>query len=541
MTQFKLRDYQERVINDTYSFFDSNINRLLLMMPTGSGKTAISTQLCIDAIRQRKRVLIIAHRTKLVNQIADMVGKFTGTTVGKIIAGKKPKYNAHWVFAGMIQTLRVRDLPDDIDMVIFDEAHESLFNKASERIMNKYFGDIWDLSKTQLIGLTATPWRTRKKEGFCRWFKAIVYSDSPGQMMSNGYLTKASLFSYDAGSMEGLKVGSDGDYTLKSMAKVCNEEYNQDIVNKYVSKFPKLKAIAFCGTVSQAEDLSSKFRAMGVTSDTVDGKMSESQRKVRYKTFKSGEIQVLVSVSTLTTGFDETSIDCVIIARPTRSVALLVQMMGRAMRLHPGKSTCYVLDFGECFESITKVGSHQIVDHADISYARLCPEYQKPANRKDTKDCPECDTPLPTFARICTHCNHQFIGKLKPKPKVVEFPELIPYMTLAGLKQYKWLRKQVCSRFENDLSPSTISIRFFNKYQRMPPQDFYLGALFSLDDNLVNYRAYRDYLFRHEISEKKAFKYFVQEFGDVGRTYTVDGNEYTCHDVLKQSRDALYG
>lgn len=528
----KLRDYQEDVINKIYANHSNGIYRNLVMAATGSGKSIMITKMALDASKKRKRVLIVAHRSKLVTQLKATIEQFTPYKVGMIMAGKKVNYQNHFVFVAMAQTLNSRKLPEDIDVVIFDECHETLYLKVAEKIFDKYCGKVWDLSKTQITGLTATPYRMKKKEGFCRWFKQTIKAPTVRSMINNGYLTKEVCYSYSIEGLEDLVESSNGDYTLTSLAKACSEEYNADIVAQYTAGFKEKKAIAFCATVDQAKDLAKQFTACGLPSLHIDGSMSESERNVLYKRFKDGDIRVLVSIVTLTTGYDETSIEAVILARPTKSIALLIQMIGRGLRLHPGKETVDILDFGQCFHRITKVQGKAIADHIDINYSRLCPVRNSNPGKMEEKECPNCGHKMRVFARFCDQCEHEFIGKLKPKPETIRFPELEPFMSAEGYKQYKWLRSYMSKKFQDKKSPLQVFAKFNSKFNRLPPNDFFLGAIFNLDNSEVNYKKFKEYFKACGIDPVTGLKFFQLEFGEAGRVYKTGLVDYTAPEKL---------
>lgn len=532
----ELRDYQKEVIRDIYKAHSERSYRNLVVLPTGSGKTLIAAQICLDSIAKGQKVLVIAHRARLVSQLKNTIEASTGYKVAEIVAGnKKIDYRGYFVYVAMAQTLNTRQLPDNISHVVFDEAHTTIYLAVAKKILNKYCGSIWSLSKTRITGLTATPYRMKKKEGFCVWFTRTIKSKSVRWMINQGYLTQERSYSYSVESLEDLELESDGDYSLASLSRICGEEYNADVVQKYYSQFKEKKAIAFCSTVDQAKDLAQQFTDSGLLSCHIDGTMAESTREGLYERFKSGEIRVLVSIVTLTTGYDETSIEAVILARPTLSVALLVQMIGRGLRLHPGKTEVSILDFGGCFDRIKSVKGNPISDHISIDYSQLCSGYKQNTFKLDDKTCTNCESKVTVFARFCSNCGHEFQGKLKPKPEVITFPELLPYINPNSYNQMTWLRKRICTLFEQRKSPLIIFAEFNQKFGCLPNHDFFLGAIFNLDVATINRQKYKEYLRDCGLTVKTGAFYFSLEFGKPDRTYHIKDKEYQLPESLRET------
>ncbi|WP_414590126.1 helicase-related protein [Scytonema sp. PCC 10023] len=276
--------------------------------------------------------------------------------------------------------------------------------------MTTYSGGILPLSPCYFVGLSATPWRTKKKEGYCQFFQAVVRAPHPEQLIKMGHLAYARHFGWNGlVDFSQLDTGRDGDFTQASMQKACDANFNAEVVRRFMELCPDRKTIAFCAGVQQAYNLADQFNAVGVISEVVVGSTSQDTREGIYARFKSGETQLISSVSCLCEGFDETSCNCAIIARPTKSRALMVQMAGRALRLHPGKEDALLLDFCENFQRLgvpTKGYS-----------TPLCPsDKQEPFT--PTKECPECHASVPQFAKICPECGYEFPSGEEPEQEL---------------------------------------------------------------------------------------------------------------------------
>lgn len=473
---FALRNYQKKAISDTYHYFRIGVKSVLLYAPTGAGKTVISSKIIADSVGKGRRVLFLCHRTKLITQTVSTLKKFFSIDSG-VIWGDHPQNPDAPVQIAMIQSIQNRELPKDIGLVIVDECHTTSYYKIFQRIINNYSNGCLPLSPCYFLGLTATPWRSRKKEGYCQFFQALVKAPHPGKLIELGHLTFARHFGWGGLiDFSQLETGSGGDYTQQSMQKVCNEEFNTTVVEKFLEVCPNRKSIAFCAGVVQAQDLAKQFNAVGIVSEVLTGEVEEGSREEIYARFKSGATQIITSVSCLCEGFDESSCDAAIIARPTKSRALLVQMSGRALRLHPGKNDAFLLDFCGNF--------HRLGISTKAYPISLCP-----SNKNDdfelTKECPECHAAVPSFAQICPECGYEFTQDGEGEEELgdndsLEFGEIL---SDEQKKQLGYLRGQLRKAYKSGKNVGRVSFLFWRKYQFTPPDHWYKDAIFRRGRN----------------------------------------------------------
>ena len=462
--ELKLRPYQVNAIASIYQRYKAGCKSVLFVGATGCGKTAIASKIIVDAVSRNCKVLFICHRGKLVKQAQKSLLDFFGIEAGIIWADNPTDYSLP-VQIGMVQTLQNRELPPDIGLVVFDEAHATGHFGASKRILNHYSGGILPLSPCKFLGLTATPWRTKAKEGFCYLFDGLVHNFDPCDLVKQGFLSRPRIFGYNGlVDFSELDSGSNGDYTIASMQAQCDEGYNSEVVQKFLEVTPDRKAIAFCSGKKQAWDLAKQFDGQGIAAEVVIGETTEIEREAIYTRLKLGQTQIVASVGVLCEGFDETSIDCVIIARPTRSKALLIQMSGRGLRLHPGKEDCFVLDFGECFRRL-KI---HLNDRLPIS---LCPNPNLPEEM--TKQCPNCNALIPIFARICPECEFEF-----PKGDKQDEPEGDPpifgeILSSEQQEQCRYLVSQRKRAYTTGKNPAKTGWLFYQRYGFFPPKEWH--------------------------------------------------------------------
>jgi hypothetical protein len=372
--------------------------------------------------------------------------------------------------------------------------------------------------------VVASPWRTKKKEGYCQFFQAVVRGPAPEQLIKMNHLAYARHFGWNGlVDFSQLDTGSNGDYTSSSMQQVCDSQFNTEVVRRFMELCPDRKTIAFCSGVQQAYDLAAQFNAVGVVSEVVVGEVDEDTRDFIYARFKSGETQLISSVSCLCEGFDETSCSAAIIARPTKSRALLVQMAGRALRLHPGKQDALLLDFCENFKRLgvpTKTYP-----------TPLCPsDKQEPF--VPTKECPECHASVPQFAKVCPECGYEFPPGEEPDQDGGGDYVFGEILTDDQKKQCSYLRSQLQKAFKANRDIGRVSWLFWRKYNYMPPQHWYRDAVFrrgkgvSESQRLADQEIYKKFLKQNRTGAPKAWQgdMMRREFGS--KFYNLESIEW---------------
>jgi superfamily II DNA or RNA helicase len=518
--KFDLRDYQKQVVFDLYRFFRKGFRSGLVYGPTGCGKTAIATRIIADAVQRGRRVLFCCHRKKLVGQTQESLQNFYGIKSGVIWADKPTDYSLP-VQIGMIQSIQNRQLPPDIDLVIFDECHSSIYYKICWNIMHCYSGGIFALSKCFFVGLSATPWRTKVKEGFCQFFQFVVKTPYPIDLVKQGWLARPRHFGYRGlVDFSKLEVGSSGDYTEASMAKLLDDQFNAEVVRHFMELCPTRKAIAFCGSVSQARDLAHQMSQAGIASELVVGETPDNERDKIYSDFREGRIQLISSCLALCEGFDEPSVQAAIIARPTRSRALLVQMAGRALRLHSSKKDTYLLDFCENFDR----KRHGLVTK---KYPiGLCP-LNKPEPPSLTKQCPNCYEIINKFLKICPNCGYEFESKEDEDEDLDDgyLPVFGEILSEEEERQLRYVRSQMLTAYTKGRNPSRIKLLFYKKFGYFAPDDWFVGAIFRGKYPESSRQEYLQFLQKiRQDAPDVWLKYMLNlEFGQPGKEYRLKG------------------
>jgi len=339
------REYQSEALDAVSEFWGNGITRQLIALPTGCGKTVIFSLL---AKERNVRTLVLAHTEELITQA---VSKFKvvwpEVDIG-VVKAKSDEVSAHVVVAS-IQTAskskRLKKLKEqNFGLLIIDEAHHATA-KSYKKVIEElgFLND--DLNKL-LVGVTATPKRG-DGIGLKSVFQEIVFERSMHTMIRSGYLSPIigkQVFT----KVELSKVGmSKGDFIASELSKIVNTlERNRLIVENYTEyASERKKALAFCVDVQHAKDLAQAFQKQGFTAEAVYGSMRDEERAEVLSGFSKGKYSILTNCQLLTEGFDEPSIDCVVMGRPTQSTSLFTQMVGRGSRIFPLKKDCLILDF----------------------------------------------------------------------------------------------------------------------------------------------------------------------------------------------------
>lgn len=355
MNSVQLRDYQQEALAAIQKELEQGVTKQLISLPTGSGKTLVAAG---TGKHYGKRLLFLAHRDELITQAVE---KFKLHWPDADIGICKAKRNEidHRIVIGSIQTCsqpkRLAQLKEkNFQILIVDEAHHAAAKSYRKTISELSFGGK-DKNKL-LIGLTATPMRSKEEEGLGDIFSKIVFSRSISTLIKAGYLvpvigrriaTKIDL--------KGVRI-KRGDFESGALSnKINTPERNALIVQKYLLHASTRPSIAFCADVKHAKDLCKAFQAQGISCAAVYGTMGLELRHSTLDDFKQGKLQVLTSVGVLTEGWDESSVAAILMCRPTKSLILFTQCVGRGTRPHPLKENCLVMDFADNYHSIDSI------------------------------------------------------------------------------------------------------------------------------------------------------------------------------------------
>ena len=321
--------------------FPSGYN-LLYQLPTGGGKTVIFSELAKRYILETgKRVLILTHRIELLGQTSSMLSEIG--VPNKIINSKVKELEEsedHWCYVAMVETLnnRLNDERigfEDLGLVVVDEAHYNSFRK-----LFKHF------DKQVLLGVTATPLSSNIKLPLHDNYIELIVGESIGSLVEQGFLAKANTYSYDV-NLRALKVGINGDYTVSSSERLYGNFLMQEkLLYAYEEKAKGTKTLIFNNGINTSKQVQAMFVEEGYPCMHLDNTHSEKERADILEWFHTTPDAVLSSVSILTTGFDEPTVETIILNRATKSLTLYHQMIGRGSRVLKNKKEFVVIDLG---------------------------------------------------------------------------------------------------------------------------------------------------------------------------------------------------
>jgi DNA repair protein RadD len=311
-----LRPYQQVAVDTVRARFAWGVKRLVLVAPTGAGKTTIAAHLVAG---HPGTAIVLAHRQELVYQMADRFEEH-GIDCGIIMAGNPRKDRA--IQVASIQTLNRRNKPP-ADLLLYDECHH-IRAETYEATLTHYPG-------SKVLGMTATPWRLDRKP-LGDVFEDLYVVATVRELMAQGYLCDYGGFVYEKPSLAKVKT-IGGDYDAKGLSLVYQKpEIVGDIVDRWLANAKGLRTIAFFPTIEVSQLYVEKFQAAGISAEHLDYKAPKETRKAIMARVHSGETTIISNVMLLGEGIDCPELRCVILARPTKSDALYLQQVGRVFR-----------------------------------------------------------------------------------------------------------------------------------------------------------------------------------------------------------------
>jgi len=376
-----LRDYQRRGLAAVMDAYRAGARSVLAVSPTGSGKTTLFGTLAAQLDAAGQRVVILVHRRELAAQACNRLREF-GVKYGLILAGEQPVPYAR-VQVASVQTLARRTAPP-ASLVICDEAHLSTAATWAN-ILSQY-------PNARILGVTATPWRLSGKP-LAGTYDACVVVATPAELRQQGHLCDYVGFSYLTPDLSGVKTTA-GEYNEAEAAKVMSESRIVDnVVEEWGKHARELSTVVFAVTTEHSRQLTAKFRAAGVAAEHLDGTTPLEQRKAILRRVELGQTRVLCNVGVAVEGLDIPRLKCCVLARPTKSLARAIQMMGRVRRPWQGVTA-------KIHDHAFTIRAHGLPD-ADRNYSLDA----KPEKPPSLTTCSEC---LALYSGLrCPACDHE--------------------------------------------------------------------------------------------------------------------------------------
>lgn len=330
----QLRPYQERLIDGGRDAYRRGARAVLFNLPTGGGKTVTASTIVHGAAHKQNVVWWLCHRRELVAQ-ASQTFHSLGIPHGTVQSGHVSNPGA-LVQVGSIQTVakRIHELPEPA-LIVFDEAHHIGANSWDD-VFHRF-------PRAKVLGLTATPWRL-DGQGLGRWFQAMIEGPTVSELIENGSLCRYRLFAPALPDLSGVGTTA-GDFQRSALAKAMDKpQIVGDAIGHYRRLCPGKRAVVFAAGVENSKNIVSQFLGAGIRAEHVDGSMTVEERDGAVDRFRRGETLILSNADLFGEGFDVPAIEAAILLRPTKSLSLHLQQVGRALRPCPGKDEAIILD-----------------------------------------------------------------------------------------------------------------------------------------------------------------------------------------------------
>ena len=457
----QLRDYQSAAFEQAREAIREGARRLLIVAPTGSGKTVLASALMEMTREKGNRAAFVVDRLSLIEQSSETFDRY-GLNHG-VIQGGHPRWApAFPLQLCSIQTLARRRWPQS-DVDVFDEAH--VLHKAHKKRM--------ETDDSIVIGLTATPF-TR---GLGKWFDRVINVTTTRALIDQGWLAPYRIFSCAEPDMASVRVKSTGEWDEGETSKKALEVVG-DVVAEYLKHGEGRKFICSAVDTAHVEELQRQFIAAGINAATYTYKDDEEDRAETTREFRkpNSEIRGLITVTAASRGFDVPDVSCVIMARPLRkSMAEHIQLFGRGLRIHEGKEDCLVLDHsGNCARFFEECEA--FFDHGqdELCMGKKREKKAPKPKEKEPMKCPECralHTPMPE----CPSCGHKYPARAAVQHVPGTLKELVAGGYRVELSRDIW--PQICGHVLTNRSGDAARRMALALFKEMtgtwPLQDFH--------------------------------------------------------------------
>lgn len=397
------RWYQTEAVNAIYDFFRRKEGHPLVVVPTGGGKSFIIAEFLRTALRSwpDQKIVVLTHQKELVRQNEEeLLRIWPEAPAGVFSAGLNRRELRTITFASIQSIWRYADILD-FDLVLIDEAH-----LVPDRSRSMYRKFLQYVSKP-VIGFTATPFRLGTgmlTDG--ELFTDIAYdcNDKFDRLINEGYLCRLTTKEPATQvNVEDINIRA-GEFVPQQLREVVDREEITNGALAEVLEYKDLRKrwLVFAIDIEHAEHVNDWLNEHGILSAVVHSRMDDDRDQVLIDA-KAGKYQALVNVNTLTTGYNDPTIDLIVLLRPTASPVLHVQMIGRGLRVAPEKTDCLILDFAG--------NTHRL---GPINNVRMGPKKKGDGTGKPiTKTCPECSSIIHAALKFCPDCGHEFIFQEK--------------------------------------------------------------------------------------------------------------------------------
>lgn len=463
-----LRPYQFAAIEAVRELIRQGKRRILLAKPTGSGKTLTSAAMIAGALEKGKRTLFIAHRKEIIDQTVRAFARLGITRIGVIRAQDPRRNESAPIQVASIQTLGRRAKPLGISLVVIDECHRSMADSYRKHVFDAFPDSV-------IVGLSATPCRADGKplgivDGASAGYEEIVIGARYSELIAGGFIEEPVVYSTPVLPDLSRVKTTGGDYNQEQLEEAVNRgAIIGDIVRNWQKHASGRRTVVFAVTIEHSLALLAAFTAAGVRAEHLDGTTPEPEREAILARLEAGITQVVCNVGVLTEGWDQPSCKCIVLARPTKSLALYMQMGGRSLR--PWRDELgvrvspIILDHGGC------VDRHGF-PHEDREWSLTA--RPKKGSAMPTKMCGECFAMIPAGCKECPHCQAETapVEPLTREIEVVDHVELMLRTMTGEDAQLVFYRKAVAKAKQYGLKPGWVFHRFKECFGKEPPWEW---------------------------------------------------------------------
>ncbi len=396
----KLRDYQQELLDRSEAALESSKARVMLQLPTGGGKTHIAGALLARMLRNGRKAVWLTHRAELAEQTRRMLTDAGVSAINNLnwVVGDRAPYLANGVVILMAQTVGRRTRKRSIwssyglnDLLIIDEAHHATA-AGWERAIDQWPGPV--------LGLTATPWRLSKTEGFNHLFGELHCGPQVHELQDREWLCQAQILMPQPGDIiRGGNITGTGDFNESGILGANRD--HPDVMTAGAFRFWQAHAagrqtVIYAISKEHAHNITTVFKNAGIAAAVMLSDTPADERARTIASFGNGTLRVLVNVAIATEGFDLPDASCVVLTRPTMSLALYLQMVGRGLRPKSDGGDCLILDLAGNAEI------HGLPDeHRQWS---LYPRGNDADGDAPVVRCEKCDGVSPAASHFCNYC-----------------------------------------------------------------------------------------------------------------------------------------
>ena len=469
----ELRDYQIQLIQDSRLSIRNGHRRICCVAPTGAGKTVIMSEIVRGVVAKGGTAWIAMNRTPLIEQTIDKLHSAgISAPIGFIKSGY-PEDRTAPVQVCSIQSMTRRQWwrSHPPTVLLWDEAHESAFSAIGRQTILELF------PKTIHLGFTATPCRLKKTEGMSQLFTDMVQGPLPAELQTMGHLVPMKYYAPETVDLSGVATVA-GDYNEGQLSVRMNTpEMIAAALYHWERLSDRLPTLVFCVDTHHAVSVLGAFLEKGISAALVVGDTSKAERDRIFAEFAERRITVLVSIMVLSIGFDCPIATVGLDLRPTKSLALHLQKIGRVMRPHATKT------HGRWIDLTGNTTNPRLRLPEDLQPWKLDEPGQP--GEAPTKVCPVCSIVTHAAAAVCPECGHVFPVKEKfYAPPPATLTEIAPALTQSEAKRRDYFRQELRRAWREDALLGRATMRYKDRYGTWPNSTWKRGAIF--DGNATN-------------------------------------------------------